>query len=121
LNQQTFGEFIVKKRLEKDITARQLAQSLGISAVYMCEIEKGRKYQISDEFLETLKHSLNLSEAETALMYDLSAKAKNTVSADLPKYIMENELVRTALRNAKENNIPDEKWERFINEIILKE
>jgi hypothetical protein len=42
-------------------------------------------------------------------------------AADLPKYIMENELVRTALRTAKENNIPDEKWKRFINEIILKE
>ena len=119
-NDLTFGEFIIQKRKERDIPARQLAMALNISAVYMCDIEKGRKAAVSNEFLKELIQILRLDEKDTARMYDLAAIARNTVSADLPEYIMENELVRTALRTAKDNNVPDEKWERFINEIILK-
>jgi len=52
-------------------------------------------------------------------MYDLAALARNCVSADLPKYIMSSQLVRTALRTAQKNDIPDEKWEKFIKKIIV--
>jgi len=117
----TFGEFIILKRKEKDISARQLAISIQISPVYMCDIEKDRKFALSDELLEKIRRTLLLSEDDSELMYDLAAKARKTVSADLPEYIMENEIVRTALRTAKKNNIPDEKWEKFIKEIIKKE
>ncbi len=120
-NDLTFGEFIIQKRKERDIPARQLAMALNISAVYMCDIEKGRKAAVSNEFLAELIQVLRLDEKDAALMYDLAALARNTVSADLPQYIMENELVRTALRTAKDNKIPDEKWEQFISEIVIKE
>ena len=120
-NNLSFGEFIIEKRKEKEISARQLAIKLNISPVYMCDIEKGRKSAVSNKFLDNLCRILNLSESDTEKMYDLAAIARNTVSADLPQYIMENELVRTALRTAKKNQTPDEKWERFINEIIQKE
>jgi len=117
----TFGDFIILKRKEKDISARQLAIAINISPVYMCDIEKDRKFALSDELLEKIRRTLLLSEDDSELMYDLAAKARKTVSADLPEYIMENEIVRTALRTAKKNNIPDEKWEKFIKEIIKKE
>ena len=117
----TFGDFIIIKRKEKDISARQLAIAINISPVYMCDIEKDRKFALSDELLEKIRRTLLLSEDDSELMYDLAAKARKTVSADLPEYIMENEIVRTALRTAKKNNIPDEKWEKFIKEIIKKE
>ena len=117
----TFGEFIITKRKEKEISARQLAIAINISPVYMCDIEKDRKFALSDELLESIRKTLLLSEDDSEIMYDLAAKARKTVSADLPEYIMENEIVRTALRTAKKNKIPDEKWERFIKEIIKKE
>jgi len=50
----TFGEFIVAKRRARDMPARQLADALGISPVYMCDIEKDRKYAVSREFLNKL-------------------------------------------------------------------
>lgn len=120
-NTMLFGDFIVKKRKENGISARELAKALKISPVYMCDIEKNRKFAVSDEVLNCLINILNLNEEETALMYDLVAIARNTVSPDLPQYIMENELIRTALREAKKNQIPDEKWEQFIKEIIREE
>ena len=117
----SFGKFIIAQRREKDLTARELAAALGISPVYMCDIEKGRRTAYSDDLLEKLKEVLSLSEVEAERMYDLAAISKNTVSADLPEYIMENELVRTALRTARKHQVPDEKWEKFIREIVRKE
>lgn len=117
----SFGEFIIRKRKEKDLSARQLAIAADITPEYMCEIEKGRKSAVSDEIMNRLIRALILSEKETELFYDLAAIARNTVSADLPEYIMANELVRAAIRTAKKNRVPDEKWEKFIKEIIREE
>ena len=117
----TFGEFLIIKRKEHDLTARELAIRLKISAVYLCDIEKGSKAAISDETLESVITTFNLNERETELLYDLAAKARNTVSADLPEYIMEKDIVRAALRTAKKNNITDKQWEDFIKRITKKE
>jgi transcriptional regulator with XRE-family HTH domain len=117
----TFGEFIIVKRKEHDLTARELAIKLKISAVYLCDIEKGRKAAISDETLDSIRCIFDLNESETELLYDLAAKARNTVSADLPEYIMEKDIVRAALRTAKKNNITDKQWEDFIKRITKKE
>lgn len=112
----TFGDFLIDKRLERGISARQLAKDLGISAVYICDFEKNRR-PVTDEILKKLVSALALSVHEQEVMYDLAAKSRNTVSADLPEYIMEKDIVRTALRVAKKNNIPDTEWEEFIKKI----
>ena len=117
----TFGEFIIAKRKEHDLTARELAIKLKISAVYLCDIEKGRKAAISDETLDSIRSTFDLNESETEILYDLAAKARNTVSADLPEYIMEKDIVRVALRTAKKNNITDKQWGDFIKRITKKE
>ena len=70
-----------------------------------------------DEILEQLPRFLLLDEAETNEMYDLAAKSRNTVSADLPDYIMEKDIVRAALRTAKKHNVTDKQWEDFIRHI----
>lgn len=86
------------------------------SAVYICDIEKDRR-PVPDEILEKLPTLLHLNETETDEMYDLAAKSRNTVSADLPEYIMEKDIVRAALRTAKKNNVTDKQWEDFIRRI----
>ena len=113
----TIGEFILAMRKRQDMSVRQLAVALNISPTYVCDFEKNRR-PVTDEILERMRRVFILSEDQAERMYDLAAIAKNTVSADLPEYIMENELVRTALRTAKKNQIPDEKWEKFIKDVI---
>ena len=71
----------------------------------------------ADEILEKLPSLLLLSEAETEEMYDLAARSRHTVSADLPEYIMEKDIVRAALRTAKKHNVTDKQWEDFIRRI----
>lgn len=114
--ENTFGRFLVSKRMEQELSARQLAIALDYSAVYICDIEKDRR-PVPDEILEKLPALLHLDESETNEMYDLAAKSRNTVSADLPEYIMEKDIVRAALRTAKKNNATDKQWEDFIRRI----
>lgn len=113
---KTFGRFLISKRMEHEISARQLAIALDYSPVYICDIEKDRR-PVPEEILEKLPALLHLSEAETDEMYDLAARSRNTVSADLPEYIMEKDIVRAALRTAKKHNVPDKQWEDFIRRI----
>ena len=113
---KTFGDFLIAKRMEREMSARQLAIKLDFSAVYICDIEKNRRH-VPDENLEKLPLLLHLNEAETEEMYDLAARSRHTVSADLPEYIMEKDIVRAALRTAKKHNLTDKQWEDFIRRI----
>lgn len=113
---RTFGDFLIAKRMEREMSARQLAIKLDFSAVYICDIEKNRR-PVPDEILEKLPLLLHLNEAETEEMYDLAARSRHTVSADLPEYIMEKDIVRAALRTAKKHNVTDKQWEDFIRRI----
>lgn len=113
---KTFGDFLIAKRMEREMSARQLAIKLDFSAVYICDIEKNRR-PVPDEILEKLPLLLHLNEAETEEMYDLAARSRHTVSADLPEYIMEKDIVRAALRTAKKHNVTDQQWEDFIRRI----
>ena len=111
---KTFGDFLIAKRMKREMSARQLAIKLDYSAVYICDIEKNRR-PVPDEILEKLPSLL--LEAETEEMYDLAARSRHTVSADLPEYIMEKDIVRAALRTAKKHNVTDKQWEDFIRRI----
>ncbi len=107
-----FGEFILERRKALDMTGRELANKLSISAVYLCDIEKGRKAALTDETLEKLRLALCLNEVEGEHFYDLAAIARNTVSADLPEYIMENEI---GPRNGAELRIAKKKMLQLNN------
>ena len=89
----------------------------------VCDIEKGRKAAPKSEHLEIIADYLKLNEEERNQMYDLAAggqACKKGISPDLPDYIMDNDIVRTALRTAKQYDIDDEEWQEFIDKIIAK-
>lgn len=58
-NEKTFGRFLISKRQENEISARQLAIALDYSAVYICDIEKDRR-PVPDEILEKLPTLLHI-------------------------------------------------------------
>lgn len=113
----TFGRFIDQKRQALQISARELAMRVGVSAMYICDIQRDRKQPPARELLDRICRTLELEDEEKDLYYDLAAKGRNEVSQDLPEYIMEKEIVRAALRTAKEHDVKDEEWEAFIQRI----
>ena len=110
-----FGKFVREKREEKKINLRKLAEILDIAPAYMSDIEKSRRYPPDKDKIEKIAATLELTEDEKNYLFDLAALAKdNTVSPDLPEYIMEHELVRVALRRARDVDAGKEEWEKVI-------
>ena len=115
---QTFGSFVRQKRMEQGLSLRGLAARLDLSPVYMSNIETGRKPAPARENLDKLTLELHLSKEEQELLLDLAARPETMrVSADLPEYIMERDIVRAALRTAKEVDATDEEWQEVIDRI----
>lgn len=118
MDKLTFGSFVRQKRLERDMSLRTLAQKLELSPVYMSNIENNLKPAPSQAKLDKLAQFFMLDKADTELLWDLAAKSrKQRVSVDLPEYIMDRDIVRVALRTARECEATDEDWQEFIDKL----
>lgn len=112
-----FGDFIEKKREAKQITLRQMAKQLNISAPYLSDVEKDRRNPFDLEKLDQMARILLLSENEKTLMLNLAGKKRNDVPPDLPDYIKERDYVSAALRVARDLNATEEEWLEFVKEL----
>lgn len=111
-----FGKFIEKKRKSLNKTLRGFATELEIAPAYMSDIEKGHRYPPDKDKLEKMAELLNLSVADKNKMFDLAAGEKdNSVSPDLPEYIMGTEKARVALRMARDSGATDATWQKVID------
>ena len=112
-----FGDFLQKKRMERQLTLRKTAELLGFSAPYLTDIEKDRRNPPEMESLEQISKVLNLSDDERAVMFDLAGKKRNAVAPDLPEYIIERDYVAAALRTARDLDASEADWLRFVEEL----
>ena len=95
--EQTFGSYVREKRMARGLSLRGLAAKLEVSPVYMSNMENDRRPAPTKEKMDRLIEILGLCQADTELLLDLAAKSKTQrVSADLPEYIMERDIVRPA-------------------------
>ena len=112
-----FGEFIAKKRLERRITLRKMAEMLDCSATFLSDIEKDRRTPLDMARMEKLSQILALSEEERNEMLDLAGRKRNSVAPDLPDYIMNRSYVSAALRTARDLNAGEAEWQKFIDDL----
>lgn len=116
VNHATFGAFLAKMRKRREIPSLVMAENLGLSASYYCDIEKNRGRPPERTILAKMIELLSLSQEEINTFYDLAGKARREAPPDLPDYINENKAVRLALRLAKDKG-NDEDWYKFIREL----
>ena len=110
----TFGSYIREKRKEKSLSLRALAGKTGLSPVYLSNIENDRCPAPSRKYQDRTVEVLDLTRSEAETLYDLAADSQiNGVSQDLPDYIMRHDVVRVALRTAKDVDATDEEWQTF--------
>lgn len=112
-----FGDFLQRKRTEKKITIRKMAEMLGITAPYLNDIEKDRRNPPEMEKLEQISQVLMLSDEDKTTMFDLAGKKRNSVAPDLPDYIMEHDYVAAALRTARDLDAGEAEWLKFVEEL----
>ena len=113
----TFGAFISAKRKELRLTRRETAKHLGIACGYLSDVEQSRRPAPEGDFVERISRYLDLSKTDHERLLDLAAKSRNRISADLPDYIMQQAIVRAALRVSKDVNATDEEWQAFIEQM----
>lgn len=119
MNIKTFGQYLQTKRKERKITMRKFAEAVDLSPVYMSYIENNVRPAPTQDQLDKMIEVLRLDKSETEIFLDLAANTRTTptVSSDLPEYIMQRDIVRVALRTAKEADATDEEWLEFINKL----
>ena len=117
---ETFGDFVAEKRTRQgvEISLRKMAEYMEVSPPFWCDIEKNRKMPSMDyEKLGKLAKLLKLSESEKIGMFDLAAKSRNEIPADINDYVINNDKAAVALRKAKELNLDDSDWDFMIEEL----
>lgn len=112
-----FGEYIAKKRVEKGITLRKMADMLGCSAPFLSDVERDRRNPFEMDKLERLSQILGLDQEEKATMLDLAGKKRNSVAPDLPDYIMQRGYVSAALRTARDLDAGEKEWMEFVRRL----
>lgn len=113
----SFGQFLEIKRDEKDLSLRAVAKLLDVTPQYYSDVEKGRRSALAPDKLDMLKNIFGLTDEENDFMYDLVGKTKNTISPDLPDYIMERDYVRSALRLARDIDAGENDWQVLLDEL----
>ena len=114
---KNFGEFLQKKREEKKITLRKMAEKLGFSAPFLSDVEKDRRNPPDIDKLELIANVLDLNEEEKAEMMNLAGQKRNSVAPDLPDYIMGRDYVSSALRTARDLDADETDWLAFVEEL----
>ena len=117
---ENFVQFLSEKRREKDITLRELARQLSVSAAFLIDVEKNRCAPLTTERLEKVSEILNFSKDEKNEMYDLVGKQKDTAAPDLPEYIKGKDYISMALRTARELEAGEKEWLEFVEELKRK-
>lgn len=113
-----FGEYLKQKREEKQISLRELARRLEVSAPFLSDVENNRRTPLTEERLATLADVLNLSETEKAEMYDIVGHQKGLLAPDLNPYVNDRPYVNAALRTARNLEADEDDWKMFIEELI---
>lgn len=112
--EKNFGEFIKEKRMDKNISLREMAAKLNIAPSYLSDIEKDRRYAPDREKILEISGILDIHSGDRDLLFDLAGNSKDAIAPDLPDYIMENEKVRVLLRKAKDKQVTNDKLDKII-------
>ena len=115
--EKSFGEVLHLLREKKDVTLRELARKINVSAPFLSDVEKGRRAPLTAERLEAVVSALNLDKEEERELYDAAGRQRKTIAPDLPDYIMEHEYVSAALRTARDLDAGEEEWQKFIEDL----
>ena len=105
---KTFGELIKARRIEAKTGLGEMGRHLNISASYLFDIEKGGRRPPRAEIIEEMARKLKIDQD---LLFDLAAKASDTIPPDLPVKIVEKEELVGLIRTASERLSAEEiRW-----------
>ena len=117
----TFGQFLRQRREELRISVRALANAIGMSPVYLSDIERGNRNapngtSKNKDFMAALVRELHIADDEKDAFYAM-AEVTNDRYTDMKTYFRKNPKARLAFSIANKTDVPDEEWQRFIDRL----
>lgn len=116
-NELVFGEYLRSLRQAKKVSIRELAKQVNKTPTYISDIEKGNNHPPDESLLNSIIVALNLEDDALQIkntLFDLAAKERGGVSADIAEFIMQDDDVRNVIRLVK----TDEKIRNQILSIV---
>ena len=116
MNTEAFGEFLRRKREERNLSLREFAKGLGVSAVYLSDIERGNRFPPVDPMkLLCISKALSLDRNDFNTLCDLAGEARKSIAFDILWYIRQHRrYIIPALRTAMELGAAKEDWDAMI-------
>lgn len=115
-----FGSFIRDKRLNKNISLRDVAKQIGVSAAYLSDVENNKSAPLTYGRMISLAGALNLTKEEEYGMYDIACSQTGTIAVDIAQYIENKEYIILALRASRDLEAGESEWIEFINKLKSK-
>lgn len=114
-----FGKYLRSVRKAKGISIRQLAKEVDKTPTYLSDIENGHNKPPEKELLDTIIQKLNLDEFPKvkAALFDLAARERNDIPADVKDYIMSNQILLKIIRTAKDRPDSEQIWSNIVKTI----
>ena len=108
---EQFGKYISEKRQTLGLTKKQCANLIGITPAYLSDIERGNRNAPTNH-LNKIIEVLHIEHCELDAFYDLAGLSHGKWE-DLNE-MLNNLVIRTTLRLAKEKNINPNELLEFV-------
>ena len=119
----TFGKCIRQQREELKLSIRSVATRLGISAVYLADIEKGKRYAPTTNdnigILYRLIKILDIPDDQVSYVIDMAYSTRGC-SKEIIEYISKNKKLRKFIRITSELDLSDNDWDELLEQLINK-
>lgn len=93
-----FGSLLRKLREDRQLRQEDLARTINVSTVYVCDIEKGRRNPPDVDKLRVWEKQLGLSDKDKARFYDMAGQDRKETPPDIAEYMSNHPEARAAIR-----------------------
>lgn len=107
-----FGKYLRAVRQAKGVSIRELAKDVNKTPTYLSDIENGHNKPPEKDLLEKIIHRLGVNNTPNirTKLFDLAAKGRNDLPADVKEYIMGNQLIVQVIRATKDKPDSNQIW-----------
>ena len=114
----SFGEGVRQRREELNISVREMARRLGMSAIYLSEIERGLKPAPSGiisgkDYMSILVKELRLTDSQKEVFILMAEISHLSTKNLIDNYFINNPSALKFLLNDFKKEMPNEKWEKL--------
>lgn len=113
----SFGMYLRSVRRAKGIKLRPLAKAVNKTPTYISDIETGNNKPPDKPLLDLIIFELHIESYPRIInkLYDLAARERGDIPADIKDYVMENTQIITAIRNIMSKTNSEDIWKQIAN------